>query len=97
MVGGPDRCRRPLTALFAPTFSEAVLNQVFWWSLALVLFVWLIQFLVWALPKPAPGIPPAQLRGGHGSAMAAAAANAPAAVPRPLRPGGKLAICHGAQ
>ena len=40
-----------LSALFAPTFAEAVLNEVFFWSLALVLLVWLVQFLYWALPQ----------------------------------------------
>jgi hypothetical protein len=40
-----------LSALFAPTFAAAVLGDVFYWSLALVLIVWLVQFLAWALPK----------------------------------------------
>lgn len=40
-----------LLSLFAPTLAAALLGNVFYWSLALVLIVWLAQFLAWALPK----------------------------------------------
>ena len=42
-----------LSALFAPMLANAVLSRVFGWSLALVLLVWLVQFLIWAGPLAA--------------------------------------------
>ena len=67
-----------LTALFAPTFAEAVLNEVFYWSLALVLLVWLVQFLYWALPKAGTWYSAKTARAAAmASALAAAAANPP--------------------
>src|SRR5678815_2577081 len=62
-----------LTALFAPTFAEAVLTPVFWWSLTLVLFVWVIRFLVWALPKASTWY---SARAARAAAMASAMAAA---------------------
>jgi hypothetical protein len=78
-----------LSALFAPTFAEAVLNEVFCWSLCLVLFVWLVQFLYWALPKAGAWFSAQTARAtATASAMAAAAANQPAASPAPAGTGG---------
>jgi hypothetical protein len=78
-----------LSALFAPTFAEAVLNEVFCWSLCLVLFVWLVQFLIWALPKAGTWYSVKTARAAAmASAMAAAAANPPAASPASPGPGG---------
>ena len=77
-----------LSALFAPTFAEAVLNEIFCWSLCLVLLVWLVQFLIWALPKAGAWYSAQSARAAAmASAMAAAAANPPAASPSP-GPGG---------
>ena len=73
-----------LTALFAPTFAEAVLNEVFYWSLALVLLVWLVQFLYWALPKAGTWYSAKTARAAAmASALAAAAANPSAASSSP--------------
>ena len=69
-----------LSALFAPTFAEAVLGDVFYYSLCLVLLVWLVQFLYWALPKAGTWYSAQSARAAAmASAMAAAAANPPAA------------------
>src|SRR5205085_4146063 len=63
-----------LSALFAPTFAETALNEVFCWSLCLVLLVWLIQFLYWALPKAGTWYSARTARAAAmASAMAAAA------------------------
>lgn len=76
-----------LSALFAPTFAEAVLNEVFFWSLALVLLVWLVQFLYWALPQAGTWYSARTARAAAmASAMAAAAANPPPANPSPPPP-----------
>ena len=40
-----------LAAVFAPTLASAVLGDVFFASLGLVLLVWLVRFLAWAIPK----------------------------------------------
>ncbi|MFN0022203.1 MAG: hypothetical protein ACKVP0_28470 [Pirellulaceae bacterium] len=77
-----------LSALFAPTFAEAVLGDVFYWSLALVLLVWLVQFLYWALPKAGTWYSAQSARAAAmASAMAAAAANPPSASSAPPGPG----------
>ena len=78
-----------LSALFAPTFAEAVLNEVFCWSLCLVLLVWLVQFLYWALPKAGTWYSAQTARAAAmASAMASAAANPPAASAAPAGPSG---------
>lgn len=78
-----------LSALFAPTFAEAVLNRVFCWSLVLVLLVWLVQFLYWALPKAGTWYSAKTARAAAmASALAAAAANPPVASAVPAGPGG---------
>ncbi|MBC7854322.1 MAG: hypothetical protein IAF94_12890 [Pirellulaceae bacterium] len=78
-----------LSALFAPTFAEAVLNPVFCWSLCLVLLVWLVQFLYWALPKAGTWYSAQTARAAAmASAMAAAAASPPVAAAAPAAPGG---------
>jgi hypothetical protein len=69
-----------LAAVFAPTFANAVLGDVFFTSLGLVLVVWLVRFLAWAAPKITAWI---------GTRPARAAASAPAAqAPAASRPTG---------
>lgn len=72
-----------LSALFAPTFAAAVLNSVFYWSLALVLIVWFAQLLAWVLPKAGTWF---SSRAARAAAMAAAVATSPTAPSVPPMP-----------
>lgn len=67
-----------LSALFAPTFANVVLDDVFYWSLALVLFVWFVQYLIWLLPQVSAWI---SARAARAAAMATAVAAAATASP----------------
>lgn len=68
-----------LAAVFAPTAANAVLGDVFYASLGLVLLVWLVRFLVWAIPKLTAWIGSRPAR----AAAVATAAIAAATIPPP--------------
>lgn len=40
-----------LAAVFAPTLAAALLGDALKWALGLVLLVWLVRFLAWAIPR----------------------------------------------
>lgn len=69
-----------LSAVFAPTLAGAVLGDVFWVSLTLVLVVWLAQFLVWLVPKLTARLAAEPARAAAVATAVAAAAAAPTAV-----------------
>jgi hypothetical protein len=86
-----------LAAVFAPTFANAVLGDVFFTSLGLVLVVWLVRFLAWAAPKitawigtrPARAAAVATAVAAAATASSAATTSAPAAqAPAASRPTG---------
>ena len=65
-----------LSSLFFPTFAQAVLNDVLWWSLALVLLGWTLHFFAWALPMVANWMTARMARAAAVATAVAAAARA---------------------
>lgn len=64
-----------LAAVFAPTLAAALLGDALKWALMLVLLVWLVRFLAWAIPRFLAWLQTRQAR---------AAAAAPAVVATPV-------------
>ncbi|HUE72001.1 MAG TPA: hypothetical protein VMP01_14030, partial [Pirellulaceae bacterium] len=70
-----------LTAVFAPTLANAVLGEVFFASLGLVLVVWLVRFLAWAIPQFIDWLGSRSARAAAVATAVAAAATIPPAPP----------------
>lgn len=81
-----------LIAVLMPTFAKAVLGDTLWLAIGLVIFVWLIRFLIWALPGFFQWLATRPVQTAvAASAVTAAAASAPTVATTgesPFRPGG---------
>ena len=63
-----------LAAVFAPTLAAALLGEPLKWALILVLAVWLVRFLAWAIPQVLAWLQSRQARAAAAAAAVAAAA-----------------------
>ena len=72
-----------LAAVFAPTLASAVLGDVFYASIGLVLLVWTVRFLAWVIPKVIAWIAVRPARAAAVATAVAAAATVPATPPTP--------------
>jgi hypothetical protein len=80
-----------LIAVLMPTLHKAIFNTTLWSAIGLLLIVWLVRFLAWALPGLMQWLATRPVRtAAAASAVAAAAATSPPAAEAgsPFRPGG---------
>ncbi|MEX2174691.1 MAG: hypothetical protein WD872_10040, partial [Pirellulaceae bacterium] len=62
-----------LAAVFAPTLAHALLQDALKWALLLVLLVWFVRFLAWAVPLVLAWLAARPARGGAGGGVVGAA------------------------
>jgi hypothetical protein len=74
-----------LAAVFAPSLAAALLGPALQWALALVLLVWLVRMLAWAIPKVFAWLATRPARAAATAAVVAAAATT--GTPPPTPPG----------
>jgi hypothetical protein len=94
-----------LAAVFAPALATALLGDALKWAIVLVLAVWLVRFLAWALPQWTAGLNtwmnsrPARAAAAAAVVAAAATAGTPPAENQPGSPpdGGTAGQASGKQ
>jgi hypothetical protein len=65
-----------LAAVFAPTLAAALLGDPLKWALMLVLAIWLVRFLAWAIPQVLAWLQSRQARAVAAAAVVATAVSA---------------------
>jgi hypothetical protein len=82
-----------LAAVFAPSLAAALLGPALQWALALVLLVWAVRMLAWAIPKIVAWLATRPARAAAAAAVVAAAATTGTSPPPPQgEPGSPFAV-----